>query len=79
MAPIREVLSRLKAMNTRGCCLVGHPGCYGTRGFKNMPGFVRAGVPPDVFPDMAFDGHTPPGALTSHEAFRAEGEPAGPV
>jgi putative acetyltransferase len=72
-ALIWEGLSRLKAMNARGCCLVGHPDYYIKFGFKNMPELVLEGVPPEVFFALSFDGHTPRGAVTFHEAFTAEG------
>jgi putative acetyltransferase len=39
-ALIREGLSRLKDMNAKGCCLVGHPDYYKKFGFKSTPGFV---------------------------------------
>ena len=48
-ALIREGLSRLKAMNAQGCCLVGHPDYYRKFGFINMPGLVLEGVPQEVF------------------------------
>ena len=37
---IQEGLSRLKALNARGCCLVGHPGYYTRFGFSNAEGLV---------------------------------------
>ena len=39
-ALIQEGLSRLKDMNAKGCCLVGHPDYYRKFGFKNMPELV---------------------------------------
>lgn len=71
-ALIREGLSRLKAMNARGCCLVGHPDYYRKFGFTNVPGLVLEGVPPEVFFAMSFDGHVPQGTVTFHEAFKAD-------
>ena len=44
-ALIEEGLSRLKALNARGCCLVGHPGYYTRFGFRNAEGLVHEGVP----------------------------------
>ncbi|MDP2112072.1 MAG: N-acetyltransferase [Thiobacillus sp.] len=55
-ALIREGLSRLKAMNAQGCCLVGHPDYYRKFGFTNMPGLVLEGVPQEVFFALSFDG-----------------------
>ncbi len=72
-ALIREGLSRLKDMNARGCCLVGHPDYYRKFGFKNMPGLVLKGVPPEVFFALSFDGHYPQGEVTFHEGFKANG------
>ena len=73
-ALIREGLARLKAMNAQGCCLVGHPDYYRKFGFINMPGLVLEGVPQEVFFALSFDGHTPQGAVTFHEAFKADGQ-----
>ena len=74
-ALIQEGLSRLKDMNAKGCCLVGHPDYYRKFGFKNIPGLVHEGVPHEVFFALSFDGHTPQGAVTFHEGFKADGEP----
>jgi putative acetyltransferase len=72
-ALIKEGLSRLKEMNARGCCLVGHPEYYRKFGFTNPSGLVLEGVPPEVFFTLSFDGHTPQGAVVFHEAFLADG------
>ena len=72
-ALMQEGLSRLKAMNAQGCCLVGHPDYYRQFGFRNMPGLVLEGVPPEVFFVLPFDGHTPQGAVTFHDGFKADG------
>jgi putative acetyltransferase len=74
-ALIREGLSRLKAMQAQGCCLVGHPEYYRQFGFQNMPGLAHAGVPPEVFFAVVFDGPAPQGAVTFHEGFSADGPP----
>ncbi len=73
-ALIREGLSRLKGMNARGCCLVGHPEYYRKFGFTNMPGLVVEGVPPEFFFALPFGGNTPQGVVTFHEAFKATGQ-----
>lgn len=44
-ALIHEGLSRLKGLQARGCCLVGHPEYYKRFGFRNTPGLVYEGVP----------------------------------
>ena len=72
-ALIQEGLSRLKDMNAKGCCLVGHPDYYRKFGFKNMPELVLGGVPQEVFFALSFDGHTPHGTVTFHDAFKANG------
>lgn len=71
---IREGLARLKAMNARGCCLVGHPGYYGKFGFRNPSGLRVEGVPPEAFFALSFDGHYPQGTVEFHEGFRADGK-----
>jgi putative acetyltransferase len=73
-ALIREGLSRLKDLNARGCCLVGHPDYYKKFGFKNISGLLHEGVPQEVFFALSFDGHTPQGAVTFHEGFKADGQ-----
>ena len=72
-ALIRAGLSRLKEMNARGCCLVGHPDYYKKFGFRNIPGLVHEGVPQEVFLALSFNGHTPQGTVTFHEGFKADG------
>ncbi|WP_051327776.1 GNAT family N-acetyltransferase [Desulfatirhabdium butyrativorans] len=73
-ALIQEGLSRLKDLNAKGCCLVGHPDYYARFGFENVPGLVVEGVPPEVFFALSFDGHIPQGTVTFHEGFRADGQ-----
>ena len=76
-ALIRAGLSRLKAMQAQGCCLVGHPDYYKKFGFENLPGLVYEGVPPQVFFALRFDGHTPQGTVTFHDGFKADGQHEG--
>ncbi|MFH0995187.1 MAG: N-acetyltransferase [Pseudomonadota bacterium] len=71
---IKEGLSRLKDMNAKGCCLVGHPDYYRKFGFKNMSGLVHVGVPQEVFFAMSFTGHTPQGTVVFHEGFKEDGQ-----
>jgi putative acetyltransferase len=73
-ALIREGLSRLKAMNAQGCCLVGHPDYYRKFGFKNVPGLVLEGVPQEVFFALSFNGQIPHGVIAFHEGFKADGQ-----
>ena len=72
---IREGLSRLKDLNARGCCLVGHPDYYKKLGFRNVSGLVHEGVPPEAFLALSFDGHFPHGTVTFHDGFNAKGQP----
>ena len=74
-----EGLSRLKALNAKGCCLVGHPDYYKKFGFKNMPELVLEGVPPEVFFALSFDAHAPQGTVSFHEGFKANGQQAAPA
>lgn len=70
---IEHGLSRLKTLNARGCCLVGHPGYYTCFGFRNVDGFVHEGVPPETFFVYPFVDHVPQGTVQFHEAFKADG------
>ena len=75
---IEEGLSRLKDLNARGCCLVGHPEYYRKFGFKNVPGLRYEGVPPEFFFALTLDGHIiPHGTVAFHEAFKADGQQGG--
>lgn len=74
-ALIHEGLARLQARHAQGCCLVGHPDYYPQFGFKNPPGLVLAGVPQEAFFALSFDGHTPQGAVTFHDGFKADSDP----
>lgn len=73
---IKEGLSRLSKMYAQGCCLVGHPDYYRKFGFKNIPGLVLEGVPPEFFFALSFDGHLPQGTVAFHEGFKADGQQA---
>lgn len=70
-ALIREGLSRLKSMQARGCCLVGHPEYYKKSGFDNVSELAHEGVPQEVFLALSFDGRIPRGTVTFHEGFKA--------
>jgi putative acetyltransferase len=72
-ALIREGLARLKDLNARGCCLVGHPDYYPQFGFRNVAGLVLEGVPQEAFFALSFDGQSPQGTVTFHDAFKADG------
>ena len=71
---ILEGISRLKGLNAKGCCLVGHPDYYRKLGFKNVSGLVHEGVPQQVFLAMSFDGQIPQGTVNFHDGFKADGQ-----
>lgn len=71
-ALMKEVLSRLRELGGKGCCLVGHPDYYRKFGFDNFPRLVLEGVPPEVFLALSFDGYVPQGQVAFHEAFAAD-------
>ena len=73
-ALIQQGLSRLKDLNAKGCCLVGHPHYYSKLGFENVAGLVYQGVPPEVFFALSFDGRFPQGNVQFHEGFKANGQ-----
>lgn len=73
-ALIREGLSRLKAMNAQGCCLVGHPEYYPRFGFRNLPDLIYPGVPQEVFLALPLGTRQPPsGVVAFHPGFAASG------
>lgn len=73
-ALIEAGLARLKAMNARGCCLVGHPEYYPKFGFANTSELALEGAPPEAFFALSFDGRIPQGAVVFHEGFNADGQ-----
>lgn len=75
-ALIQEGLSRLKSLDAKGCCLVGHPQYYRKFGFENVAGLFHEGVPQEVFFALSFDGSFPQGNITFHEGFKANGQQA---
>ena len=72
-ALIQEGLSRLKKLNAKGCCLVGHPEYYRQFGFENVEGLVHEGVPREVFFALTFEGNIPRGKVLFHQGFEADG------
>lgn len=76
-ALIQKGLDRLRDLDARGCCLVGHPEYYRKFGFRNVTGLVLEGVPPEFFFALAFAGHTPQGTVGFHKAFQADGQQEG--
>lgn len=72
-ALMREGLARLKQMNARGCCLVGHPEYYRKFGFRNPPGLAVEGVLQEYFFALVFQEPLPQGTVVFHPAFQATG------
>ncbi len=71
-ALIAQGLAQLKALHAKGCCVVGHPEYYKQFGFSNTPEMGHEGVPPEAFFALTFEGQTPRGAVSFHEAFKAD-------
>jgi len=65
-------LDRLKAMDAKGCALVGDPNFYRRFGFRNIPTLVHEGVPPEVFLVLPFTDAVPKRTVAFHEGFWAE-------
>ncbi len=72
-ALMREGLSMLKALGSKGCVLVGDPEYYHRFGFKNIPDLIHEGVPPENFLALPFDDQGARGLVVFHEGFKAQG------
>jgi len=70
---VNEGLSLLKAMDGKGCALVGDPAYYQRFGFRNIPDLVHEGIPQEVFLALPFTEKVPQGMVIFHEAFLATG------
>lgn len=66
---MHAALAELRRLRAAGCVVLGDPGYYGRFGFAARPGLVLAGVPPEYFQALAFDGNYPAGAVQYHDAF----------
>lgn len=71
-ALVNEGLSRLKALGSRGCVLVGYPAFYQRFGFRNTPSLIYAGIPQEFFQVLPFDTEIPRGSIVFHEGFSAK-------
>lgn len=71
---IDEGLSRLKAMGTRGCVLIGDPEYYGRFGFKSLPGLTHSGVPQKFVLALPFGEKRIRGNVKFHKSFLATGK-----
>jgi len=68
-ALIRASLDRLRAMNARGCVVVGEPGYYERFGFVNCPHLTLSGIPPAYLMCQHWAGPIPKGEVSYHAAF----------
>ncbi|MFG0587619.1 GNAT family N-acetyltransferase [Acinetobacter sp. YQ_14] len=68
---IKEGLNRIKALNAKGCVLLGDPNYYGKFSFKADARLILEDVPADYFQILAFTDHIPSGYVTYSEAFNA--------
>jgi putative acetyltransferase len=72
-ALIREGLQQLKALNARGCVLVGEPEYYVRFGFTHSDSLVYEGIPEEYFMSKTLtDMAIPNGVVEYHEAFKLE-------
>lgn len=62
-------LAEIKALNAKGCVLLGEPEYYGKFGFKAVDGLTLDGVPPEYFQALLFNGDMPVGNVKYHSAF----------
>jgi putative acetyltransferase len=70
-ALIRSGLDRLRALNAKGCVLVGDSGYYGRFGFKPDPRLVYEGLPAEYFLVLPFTEAVLTGVVKFHPGFEA--------
>ncbi len=68
-ALINEGLRRLKALNARGCILVGYPDYYKRFGFASCPTLKVEGVSPEYLLALPLRGPVPSGIVAFHPGF----------
>lgn len=68
---IKRGLERLRAIEAKGCVLLGDPDYYRRFGFKADQALELAGVPTEYFMSMSLVGSMPRGAVRYHAAFDA--------
>ena len=71
-ALIAEGLARLRALDARGCVVLGDPAYYGRFGFAPDAGLKLVGMPPDYFTRLVLAGGPAKGTVTYHAAFGEE-------
>jgi len=62
-------LEAIKALNAKGCVLLGEPEYYNKFGFKAVDSLVFKGVPPEYFQALLLSGEMPLGNIEYHSAF----------
>ncbi|OJU86256.1 MAG: GNAT family N-acetyltransferase, partial [Acinetobacter sp. 39-4] len=68
---MKEGLNRIKALNAKGCVLLGDPNYYGKFGFKADTRLILEGVPAEYFQILAFTDYVPSGYVIYSDAFNA--------
>jgi putative acetyltransferase len=70
-ALVREGVAAIRKLGAQGCVLVGEPSYYARFGFKADARLRFAGVPPQYFQALSFNGDMPSGTVTYDVAFDA--------
>ncbi len=70
---ITSAIQSLKAINAKGCVLLGDPNYYHRFGFKPEQSLVLPGVPPAYFQALLLQGDLPQGSVAYHQAFASKG------
>ncbi|WAU77844.1 GNAT family N-acetyltransferase [Acinetobacter sp. TR3] len=68
---MKESLNRIKALNAKGCVLLGDPNYYGKFGFKANTRLILEGVPAEYFQILVFTDYVPSGYAIYSDAFNA--------
>jgi len=68
-ALIESGLANLRRQGSRGCVVLGDPTYYRRFGFAVDQNLQLAGVPPEYFQRLSFDGQPRSGSVTYHPAF----------
>ncbi|MEN4981824.1 N-acetyltransferase [Acinetobacter modestus] len=68
---MKEGLNRIKALNAKGCVLLGDPNYYGKFGFKADTRLILEGAPAEYFQILAFTDYIPSGYVIYSNAFNA--------
>lgn len=58
-------------IGAKGYVVLGDPNFYSKFGFKLVPELILANVPAEYFQALSFDGKSPQGTVTYHDAFNA--------